>query len=88
MIRRVVDVDGNLKMSQKTGEEFLWDGNELFAKRGEVTGLLHYYVYNPATGELLFDNPSYADGAGLAYATLTDHLGTIHDLVNKRVVRS
>jgi RHS repeat-associated protein len=58
-------------------EYYMHDGSERIMYIVPDSWQSHFYIFNPATDEVLF---SQTDGV---YATLTDHLGTVHDLVNQ-----
>jgi RHS repeat-associated protein len=77
MTKRVLDPDGNLGSATLVTEEFFYDGDELVHTRSSVAGESHYYLIDPNSGDMLFDQKGTT-----VYATLTDHLGTVRDLVN------
>jgi hypothetical protein len=69
---RTVDPDGATGMAQLQREDYMWDGDEMFAKLDDVTGFLHYYVHRPVVpgGETAVSNLS---GAIAAAATILTH---------------
>ena len=64
-------------MATLVTEEYFWDGDEIVNTRSSVAGESHYYMIDPNTGDVLFDQKG-----STVYVTLTDYLGTVRDLVN------
>jgi RHS repeat-associated protein len=77
MTRRKYDQDGDAGAWPVQTEYYMHDGSERIMYIVPDSWQSHFYMFNPATDEVLF---SQTDGV---YATLTDHLGTVHDLVNQ-----
>jgi hypothetical protein len=72
MTKRVLDPDGTLGFATLVTEEFFYDGSELVHTRSSVAGESHYYLIDPNTGDVRFDQKRIA-----VYTTLADHLGTL-----------
>jgi RHS repeat-associated protein len=77
MTKRVLDPDGNLGLATLVTEEYFYDGDEIVHTRSSVAGESHYYMIDPNSGDVLFDQEG-----STVYVTLTDHLGTVRDLVD------
>jgi hypothetical protein len=77
LTKRVLDPDGARGSATLVTEEFFYDGNELVHTRSSAAGESHYYLIDPNTGDVLFDQKG-----STVYTTLTVHLGTVRDLVN------
>jgi RHS repeat-associated protein len=76
MTRRIYDPDGDTGSQALATEYYLHDGSQRIMHILADSAISHFYMFNPVTDEALF---SQTDGT---YAVLTDHLGTVHDLVD------